>query len=1034
MSLHDSGSSQPQEPRLAITDWALRRPVTLCMLCLSLLLFGLITSRWLPLELLPGIDAPQIYVEVPYENATPAEVERLITRPLEEGLSTVTGLKTIRSFSRENSGGVGLEFEWTDNMGAKSIEVRERVDNIRHLLPQDVERVLVFQFNTADMPIFQLRISSERDLAMAYDLLERSIKRPLERVPGVSKVELYGVDKRQVMIRLQAAKLQSLKLDPVVLLRQLQAQNFALSAGEIRTTTETMLVKPLGEFETLDQIKAVPIGRGLTLGDVAQIQLELPKAQEGRHLHQRHAVGMNIYKESKANLVEVSRQALQVIENVRQDPQFQGISLYVMDDSAEAVTKSLSGLLSSGLTGAFLSFAVLYLFLRNVKITLLVVLSVPLAIAITLGAMYALGYSLNILSMMGLMLAIGMLVDNAVVVTESIFRERNQDTDIITATQRGVYRVGMAIIAGTATTVIVFLPNIIGAKIDVTVFLEHVAIAITIALVVSLLLAVTLVPLLSTKIKQLGHVAEDSDQGLLERHYQNILQWMLAHGKASTVIALLLIASAMIPLNFMPAGGEDGNSQSRLFLNYNLDSNYSLREVETEVKAMEAYLYAQQQRFGIESVYSYYTPGYAMSTIMFQKELPMPMAEIKEQLRQGFPALVRSKPDFGWNDRGGGLKLNLLGPSTSTLMQLSNEIVPILQKIPNLRDVRTEAQQGQFEQQIKLDAVALQQFNLNAQGVANAVSLALRGTNLRTFRSAEQGEVQLRVLFDESLSHSPAALQQLVVGTYQGNDVVLSQVARISTEPRLGEIRRYNRQTAVEIGMNTAEKADIGEVRQQIERVLSQLQLPPGYRWSFEGSFDYQDQSREVMMVNMLMAVAMIYLVMAALFESLVLPTAVIGSLLFSMVGVFWAFLITNTGMGVMGMIGMLVLMGIVVNNGIVLVDRINQLQQEKPELSMDARLLEACVVRLRPILMTVATTVLGLLPLCFAGDSGGEIDYGPMAIAIIGGLVFSTLTSLLWVPLTYRGLLAWAQQWRAFRQREKQRVQHWLWRSKTAK
>ena len=362
------------EKPLALTRLALSRPVTITMLFISLLLFGGLASRLLPLEMFPGIDIPQLYVNVPYNNASPAEVERLITRPLEEALATVSGIKQMRSFSNENSGEVSLEFNWSENIGSKSLEVRERIDTVRHLLPDDVERVLVFQFNTDDMPIFQLRISSERDLAMAYDLLEQQIKRPLERVQGVSKVELYGVEKRQVIIRLNPDKLKALNVDANALLAQLRGSNFALSAGELRSSEQSVLVKPLGEYRELAEIERLPVRPGLMLRDVASIAMELPKRQDGRHLNQTYAVGMNVFKESGANLVEVANAAMAVVKAADSNPAFNGINLYIMDDVADGVTTSLKDLLMAGAIGALLSFVVLYLFLRHLTTTLVVVL------------------------------------------------------------------------------------------------------------------------------------------------------------------------------------------------------------------------------------------------------------------------------------------------------------------------------------------------------------------------------------------------------------------------------------------------------------------------------------------------------------------------------------------------------------------------------------------------------------------------------------------------------------------------------------
>ena len=1003
-----------QQP-LWLTRVALSRPVTICMLFLSMLVFGIIASRMLPLEKFPGIDIPQIFINVPYTNATPTEIERLITRPVEEALATVTGVKEMRSWSNENNSEISLEFNWEENINSKSIEVRERLDSIRHLLPDDVERVLVFQFNTNDMPIFQLRISSERDLAMAYDLLERQIKRPLERVPGVSKVELYGVEKRQVIIRLNPDNMRALNIDAQTIVQTLQANNFAMTAGELRNNETSILVKPVGEYQQLEQIAALPLRPGLSLREVATVQLELPKREDGRHLDQTYAVGMNVFKESGANLVEVAKAALAVVEAADKDPAFNGISLYIMDDMADGVTTSLADLLSAGGVGALLSFAVLYLFLRHIGTTMVVVLAVPVSICIALGVMYFLGYSLNILSMMGLMLAIGMLVDNAVVVTESIFRERALGGDVKAATARGVRRVSLAVVAGTATTAIVFLPNIVGQKMQLTIFLEHVAIAICLCLAVSLLMALTLIPLLTTYLRM--QPQPEHQAGSVERRYRNVLSWVMYHPRWSTLIALLLLVSIAIPMGAVSGGDDDEEGSDRIFLNYNFQGNYAIEEVEAEVSRMESYLYANKDKFDLESVYSYYRAGYANSILILKPELSQSLPALKDAIRKDWPALVRAKPSFGWGSNG-GMQVHLLGSSTEVLLKLAEDIEPMLSAISGLEDVSSEIARGQKELQISLKQEQLQRHGLSAQQVAGAVALALRGTNLRTFRTLEQGELLMRVLYDEKVSHSEAELAALPILTKDGIVISLAQLATLTVAPRLDQIRRFDRQTGIAIRMNLAKDYPMDKAREDIKQVMEQLALPPGYRWSFQGSFQRQDESQAVMLVNMLLAVAMIYIVMAALFESLLLPTAVIGSLLFSLVGVFWTFLFTGTSMGIMGMIGMLVLMGIVVNNGIVLVDRINQDRQAQPDAPLRELIISASESRLRPILMTVSTTVLGLLPLAMGGTQiGGDgPSYAPMAIAIIGGLLFSTLTSLVLVPLTYWGLIKLTAGWASWR------------------
>ncbi|GAB3033732.1 efflux RND transporter permease subunit [Bowmanella dokdonensis] len=990
----------------SLASFAIRKPVTVCMLFFSMLLLGLLASRLLPLEKFPGIDIPEMVVVVPYKDATPAEVEKMITKPVEEALATMSGIKRLSSVSNEDNAEIHMEFDWDENLNAKSIEAREKVDAIRHLLPSDVERILVYQFNTSDMPIFQLRVSSERDLSNAYDLLERNLKMPIERVAGVSKVELYGVLKKQISVRLDAERIAALHIDVAKLTQTLRDANFSMSAGHFFELDQKVMVNPLGEFRSKEEIEDLLVQQGIRLKDIADINYETPRRTEGRHLDRTYAVGLNIFRESGSNLVEVSDAVLKVVNEANDNPAFSGINLFIMQDEADSVTSSLSDLLDAGLIGAGLSVFVLYLFLRQFTTTFIVVLSVPFAICITLACMYFMGYSLNILSMMGLMLAVGMLVDNAVVVTESIAHERETEADPVKATKAGVSKVSLAVIAGTTTTAIVFLPNIVGTKVDVTVFLEHVAIAICISLFASLLIAQTLIPLLTTRLKHRPKVVEGKPSRL-RAWYRRGLEWTLGHQKKTALIAVAILLSTAIPMGVVTSDEDNDNPNDQLWLNYNIQGNFSLEEVEKEVNRMEEYLYTNQERFHIKQVYSYYNTGHAVSGLTLHEDIPLTQAELKEMIKKDFPKMVRSEPSFNWNQGGGGgVRLTLLGQSSEVLMEVADQIVPVLGNIEGLTDVRADISSQKEELQIRVDRQKAFRFGLSAENVAQVVTTALRGNNLRTFRHGETGEVDIRLMFDESLQHSLDELKRLTIKRDQTQNVTLDMVADISITPRLSQIRRYYRQTALGIGANLEEGTTLEQARERIKQVMEHISLPSGYSWTFDGSFRRQDEAQAVMQMNMILAICMIYVVMAALFESLLLPTAVITSLLFSFTGVFWAFLVTGTNMSIMGMIGMLILMGIVVNNGIVLVDRINQLINEGMKVT-DA-ILDGCMSRVRPILMTVATTVLGLVPLALGSTQiGGDgPPYSPMAIAIIGGLLFSTMTSLFLVPLAYLLLL----------------------------
>ncbi|WP_445773152.1 efflux RND transporter permease subunit [Shewanella sp.] len=993
-----------------MTQLAIKRPVTTSMFFIAILLFGMAASRMLPLEMFPGIDIPQIVVNVPYKGSSPAEVERDITKVLEESLATMSGIEEVRSDSSQDGAFIQLNMKWGENVATKSLEAREKIDSVSHLLPDDVERVFIQQFSTADMPVLTIRISSERELSNAFDLLDKQLRKPLERVDGVSKVTLYGVEQKQIEIRLNADKLAASGLNSQQLRSRLLSENFVISAGTIRSDSQVYQVSPKGEFTSLDDINNLVIVPGIHLQDIATVSYALPEKVEGRHLDQKYAVGIDVFKESGSNLVEVSDRVLKVIELVKQDQQFQGIKLFIMEDQAFGVKSSLNDLLLSGLIGALLSFGVLFLFLRNLKMTLVVVSSVPISLCMTFAGMYMLGYSLNILSMMGLLLAVGMLIDNAVVVTESVLQEKQaaqiDDTCQLRANQQavltGVEKVSLAVLAGTLTTAIVFLPNIFGVKVQLTIFLEHVAVAICISLGASLLVAKTLIPLMLNRFH--FEVKPANNHNRLGLFYQRSLTWILTRPKRSGVIAIALLLSTALPLSLVKQDQGDGEGNDRLYINYQLEGRHNLAVTEAMINRMEDYLYRNKDKFYIDAVYSYYAPHDAQSTILLQKDIPIEMSELKKMIREGFPKFSIATPQFGWGNENSGIRVTLTGRSTTELIRLSEQVLPLLSQINGLVDVRSEVNGAQQEVIIVIDREMAARLDLTLSDIATNIAIALRGSPLRSFRHDPSGELRIELAYDKSWQKSLEKLKQLPIIRQGSRVYTLDSLSDVSVVPRFDTIRHFNRQTALSIGANL-EDLTTEEAQEKITQVMDSVNFPHGYDYSLRGGFERQDEDQSIMAVNMILAIAMIYIVMAALFESLLLPTAIITSIIFSITGVFWALWLTGTSMSVMAMIGILILMGIVVNNGIVLVDQINQMTPDLDKLS--TTITDVCITRLRPVLMTVATTVLGLVPLAM-GDTqigGGGPPYSPMAIAIIGGLTFSTLTSLYLVPLCYQAL-----------------------------
>lgn len=997
---------------MSLTSLALRKPVTTFMLCLTMLLTGFAATQLLPLEKWPGIDIPEMMINAPYQASTPAEVERLVTKPLEEALSTMGGIIRLNSNSTEHGAEIGIEVEWERSLTGKAIEAREKIDAIRHLLPEDLQRVFVFQFSTADMPILTLRISSERELKNSYQLLNNYLKKPLERLSGVSKVELYGVDPRQISIRLLSDRMASHNIDIKQLTLMLRKENFTINAGSLKSEQATIRISPKGEFTRLHDIRALQVRENVYLGDIAIVEFEQPERVDGRHLDRNYAIGVNVFKESSANLVEVAGKVVNLVESISESRQFDGVNIFMMEDQAKGVTDSLADLLTAGAIGALLSFAVLYLFIRNTTATLLVVASVPFSICITLAVMYLLGYSLNILSMMGLLLAVGMLVDNSVVITESISAQHQKSPSTNNKEKKdnilkGVNKVSLAVMTGTLTTMIVFLPNIIGEKVQLTVFLEHVAIAICISLAASLLIAKTLLPLLLSKISldKLSNSKASVDKKSNNRFhtsYKKSLTWVLSHPKITGVVALLILISTALPMGAITSDNMDSQDGTRLFMRYHIEGQFPLEHVEAMVDRFEEYLYKNQDDFYIDSVYSYYNGERASSTLLLKEDRDISINDLKERIRKNMPNFAEAKPDFGWQSaKSGGVSITLVGPSTDLLVDLSNQVVPVLSHITGLVDVRSAVSQHQKEMVLIIDRIKASQIGLNSQEVAQVVGTALRGIELRSFRHDPNGEVKIHLLYDQQLKYSLNQLKKLPITQINGQTITLENVASFKTQPRLTSIYRENRQTALTIGANLND-ITMEEAKDQITLAMDSIQLPSGYSWKLGQGFNRQQGDQQIMIINMLLALAMIYIVMAALFESLLLPAAIISSIIYSIVGVFWFFFITGTSMSVMGMIGILILMGIVVNNGIVLIDQINQMTPKVEDL--ESVISEICSSRLRPVLMTVSTTVLGMIPLALGSTQiGGDgPSYSPLAIAIIGGLTFSTITSLYLVPWCY--------------------------------
>ncbi|MGH8042157.1 MAG: efflux RND transporter permease subunit [Rudaea sp.] len=993
---------------MTLAELSLKRPVTAVMFFVSLLVVGAIAAFRLPLEGLPDVQFPFMMVDLPYAGSTPAEVERTITRPVEDALSTLTGIEHMSSLSRADGAQIFLQLKWGEDTAVKAVQAREKIDAIRSELPSDLQRYQVMKFATTDQPMLQLRISGDHDLSNSYDLLERKLKRPLERLPGVARVQIQGVAPPEVQIEISVDRLTAAGVSLNDLYKKLSNANFSASAGLVRDGNVRYQVRPLGEWRSLDEIRATPVNdKGLKLGDIAQITLKPSRLNYRRHLDGRPAIAVDISKERNANLVDVASRVLAQIDRVSRDPEMQGIQLYFLGNDAKAVTDSLTELGEAGGIGILLSVFVLYFFLRDWPSTLMVSLAIPVCLVITLGCMYFLGMTLNILSLLGLLLAVGMLVDNAVVAVESIYqyREKYPGKPWYSAVQ-GTQVVGIAIAAGTFTSIVVFLPNIFGAKNQISIFLTQIAIAMSIAHLASWLVAVSLVPMLSAKLPPPHFIGRDTLITRLQRTYASAVAWTLSHRKMTVWALIALFALSFVPITRAKTDMFPPGQSGELHLQYNLNGVYRLGELEKSIDRVEGWLIAHRTQLHIKNVYSYFDEqGQAMTNVLLTDDTAGRgnSQAIMEKIRTGLPKVPIGSIGFDQQSQNPdtNVQVFLNGDSGATLRELSAAAIKTLQQVPGLRDVRTAQNGGDRELAVHVDRVRARTYGFSANEIAQYVAIALRGLPLNEFHdNGTQIPVWLR--FGGGDTRSLADLSDYKLRAADGTMIPLLSMVDLKNRDADSAIERENRQTSLALQANLAPGTTLDDVKPKLEAAMNALRLPPGYRWSYGQNFDFANEAGQQMLFNTLIALVLVYVVMCAMFESLIYPAAILTTFVFSILGVYWLFWLTGTTFSIMASIGVLILMGVVVNNGIVMIVHINQLRHAG--LTRNEALIQGARDRLRPILMTMGTAILGMVPLCMSDATigGGDTPYYPMARAIAGGLVFSTLVTLAALPVIY--------------------------------
>jgi len=993
---------------MTLPELAIRRPVTVSVLLLSMLVIGAIALTRLPLAFMPDNEEREIFVIVDYPNASPKAVERMIVRPLEEGLSAISGLERMWSSCDSDGGRINLNFDWTVNLDLKRAEVRERLDAIRDELPDDVERIAIsshWRARESGETIMEGRLSSGRDLSKDYNLLERKIIKPLERVSGVASVILDGVNPREVKINLKLDALRRHNVDASFVSAVLANNNLDRSLGEVVDEGRRFTMRAVGSFQNLEEVENLPLGdTGLKLSDVAEVTYREPPLEYGRHLEGKFAVGVSVVKESSANTVEVCNQVREKVAAMGADPELAGIQFLVWEDQGREIENTIADLQQTGLFGAMLAGVVLFLFLRRGSTTVVALICIPFSLIVACGVVWAQGKTLNTLTLLGLIVGIGMLVDNAVVIMENIYRYQQKGYDNRVAALLGAREVSIAVIAATATSIIVFLPLIFSKPTEWNLILQELSLTVCFTLIASLFVSQTLIPLAMGRfLRQKKPRPDGALMNWMKSRAAGVWRVTLRQGWIAPVVGAAVIGAAYFSFDRIAFNFGDTETEMFVQIRYNFSEDLPLERKQEVVTQVEQSLFPHKERLNVDSIYSWWSDR-ASLTRLYMKD-GYTTEDAMNDVRRELPALIPKiagvsveavdNAPFWRRNRGKRVGFQLLGPDTEVLGELAEQAKLRLEGIPGLFDFNTTAEGGTTELHARIDRERAREYNVNLNRPADVVSLTFRGRRLPQFKGPD-GEVEMRLTLDEQEVESVDQLKSLPMLRTEGRTVALDSFAEFAEVRGPENIRRNEKATSVFVGARFEEGKREDYVDAARERLQS-MELPYGYRWDFQSFRREEEESIAEFLINVLLALGLVYAVMAGLFESARQGVALIAPIVFSTAGAFWTFHITGLDFDRPASVGLLLLWGVVVNNGIVMIEHINKYRREGMA-RFDAMILGS-KERLRPIMMTTITTLVGLVPMAVQQPSLGGVYYYSMAFVIMGGLVVSAILTTVLLP-----------------------------------
>ena len=1009
---------------MSISTLSIKRAVTFTMIYIFVVGFGLFGLSRLKIDLYPDITFPVIAIITTYTGVAPADMENLVTKPIEEAVASVENIKHIRSQSKLGASLILAEFDWGIDLDKSEKDIRNNVDFIRDYLPDEASEPLIIAFDPQKMPILFMSVSGPMGPAELRELSRKQIKPALERIVGVASAETAGGLKRQIQVQIEPAKLQAQGLSVDTVISALSRENKQVPGGKLDEGGSEFSIRTLSEYTSVEQIANTVIGyreeTPLYVKNVAQVQDTYEELTRVIRNNRKPGLLLLVSKNSKANTVQVANRVIESFPKiVSRLPQ--GVKIGVIFNQADFIKRSISNLSSTAVQAFFLAALVLLFFLQNIRASIIVALSIPISIVVTFAVLDLAEITLNMMSMAGLALAVGLLVDNSIVVLENIFRHFKASGNLFKSADSGTREVGTAIIASTLTTISVFFPILFVPGIAGVMF-NDMALTICFSLFCALLVSLTLIPLLSSRFlkenseenrtlpQRISRRIDGRLEKLLSLHART-LSWCLDHRKTTLMIAFLLFAMSLatvprLGMDFFPKMDEGHfEIQAERAPGTSLKSTeMTFRQIEDIIHETIPELKNQNSDIGVGEAFGAFAKGSYAGEIRVNlidtEKRDRTQREIESALRKRFdqiPGITYSITQGHFMGEEGDLIIYLYGEDLDRGKRLSNTIKETIKDVPGALDVNTSLEAGRPELQIDLDRDRISALGLSTQQVASTVSTYIKGTRASLFRDRGE-EYDILVQLDPRYRKSTEILRNLSVTNPQGEQIPLSSIARIRRSTSPTSILRRDQQRAINIAV-TVQGRSLGEVTRDVEKQLDKIDFASDFTYETGGSAQDMRTSFKWLLVAFGGAAFIVYMVMASLYESLMAPFIIFLTIPLAVVGAIGMLLITGTPLSVVAFIGIIMLAGIVVNNSIVLVDYINQLRGRG--YAVRDAVMEGGKTRLRPILMTALTTILALTPLALGLGSGGEA-WSPMARSVIGGLMASTLLTLLVIPVIY--------------------------------